>query len=55
VVILREDELELKYSHLAVDDGSGGGLPELGPGFDLDGEAIEDSGWEVDKTKELMR
>lgn len=54
VGILREDELELKYAHFVV-DGEGGALPELGPGFDFDGEAIEDSGWDTDKPKEIER
>jgi hypothetical protein len=62
VMVLNEDELELKYSHLAIENGVGAVeetfpsmQPELPRGFDYDGEVVEDSGWEIDRTKALMR
>jgi hypothetical protein len=60
VVILREDELELKYSHLAIDGAGEDGhlIPhaELTRGYDLDGETVTDSGWSTDDDiRELLK
>lgn len=44
---LREDELELKYADVAIEDGSAGRLAiEAGAEYDFDGDVVGDTGWE---------